>query len=119
MMRMLFLNLIILEQSNDDNSSSSSSSPPGTQFSPRSLSHKRFASSGQYMTLFSAYRPDMNVISDSSINLTGNSHTARPSHQRSKSLSMNHMPLYDPLKVDGHLVQPTSSDIDGISMVWI
>lgn len=71
------------------------------------------------MTLFSAYRPEINLTPDNSMNLTGSSHPARPSHQRSKSLSMTHMPLYDSLKIDGHMVQPTASDMDGISMVWI
>ncbi|KAJ2960101.1 hypothetical protein NQZ79_g4515 [Umbelopsis isabellina] len=107
------------EQSNDDNSSISSSSPAGGHLKPSPFNHKRFASSGQYMTLFSAYRPEINLTPDNSMNLTGSSHPARPSHQRSKSLSMTHMPLYDSLKIDGHMVQPTASDMDGISMVWI
>lgn len=114
------LNSYTLEKSNDDESSSFSfpSSPP--QLNVHYPTHKRFSSSGggQYMTLFSAFRPEYGLVPDNS---THSPYTVHSSHHRSKSMSSSsyHIPLYDQYPMNNHISQTAVSEMDGIPMVLI
>lgn len=113
------LNSNTLEKSNDGESSSSVSSPSLSQLNLHSPTHKRFSSSGQYMTLFSAFRPESGLLSANSTLSRSTPYAFRSSHHRSKSMSSYHIPFYDQYHLNSHINQTNDGEIDGIPMVLI